>query len=148
MRYFKILDKDGKTRGFGKNDNIGIEITEEEYNEAMKPIIEAKEKRQAEVKEAIALREAILESGFSLSSKPTGLRAGFMWKPVLDLKNKSMSWQEVENPDAKGTERNPFGWLPNVKVYANHFYKHKDTLYTCLKNGMPSEITSEFFEKI
>ena len=32
MRYFKILNADGNLAAFGKNDTIGAEITEEEYN--------------------------------------------------------------------------------------------------------------------
>ena len=32
MRYFKILNEDGSLAVFGKNDIIGEEITEEEYN--------------------------------------------------------------------------------------------------------------------
>ena len=33
MRYFKILNPEtGEIAGFGKNDNLGVEITEEEYN--------------------------------------------------------------------------------------------------------------------
>lgn len=33
MRCFKILDAEGKLAAFGKNDAIGTEITEAEYNE-------------------------------------------------------------------------------------------------------------------
>lgn len=32
MRYFKVLNKDSNLAAFGKNDTIGEEITEEEYN--------------------------------------------------------------------------------------------------------------------
>ena len=32
MRYFKILNEGGNLVAFGKNDIIGVEITEEEYN--------------------------------------------------------------------------------------------------------------------
>lgn len=32
MRYFKIMAQDGSVAAFGKNDIIGEEITEEEYN--------------------------------------------------------------------------------------------------------------------
>ena len=148
MRYFKILDKNGNVCGYGKNDSIGIEITEDEYNAAMEPIIEAREKRQAEIKEALDLREAVLAAGFTLASKPTNLpsRAGFVYKPLLDLKGKSMSWQEVEDPNARGTKGNPFGWMPNIKVYANHCYKHKDEICTCIKSGAPKGFTNEYFE--
>ena len=150
MRYFKILDKDGKLCGFGKNDSIGIEIAEEEYNAAMKPIIEARERRQAEIKEAVELREAVLEAGFTLASKPDDLPicAGYEWKPFFNLENKTVDWTIVQNPNARGTEAHPFSWLPNMKVYANHWYKYKDTLYQCVKNGVPQDIINEYFNKI
>lgn len=145
MRYFKILDKNGNTCGVGKNDNIGIEITEEEYNEAMKPIIDARKRRQAEIKEALELREAVLAAGFTLASKPTDLpsRAGFKWKPSLDLKGKSMGWQEVEDPNARGTKGNPFGWMPNMKVYANHWYKHRDIQKVCIRTSNATDFDDE-----
>lgn len=148
MRYFKILDKDGKLCGFGKNDSIGIEITEEEYNEAMKPIIEIKEKRQVEIDEAISLREVMMEAGFTFEQKFNELpkRAGIRWKPSIDFNKKSIHWEKVEDPNARGTKNNPFGWMPNIKVYADHCYKHKDEICTCIKNGAPREFTNEYFE--
>lgn len=33
MRYFKILNAEGNLAAFGRNDTMGTEITEAEYNE-------------------------------------------------------------------------------------------------------------------
>lgn len=147
MRYFKILDKDGKMCGVGKNDNIGIEITEAEYNDFMKPIIEEQERQRVEFEEAKALRKALLEMGFTFSPKPQEMpsRVGFEWKPSLNLERRTMNWAEVENPNARGTRRNPFGWLPNTKVYAKRFYRHNNAVHSCIKDGSPREFTREHF---
>lgn len=32
MRYFKVLGADGSLSAFGKNDTVGVEISEEAYN--------------------------------------------------------------------------------------------------------------------
>ena len=33
MRYFKVLNTEGNVAAFGRNDTVGMEITETEYSE-------------------------------------------------------------------------------------------------------------------
>lgn len=89
------------------------------------------------------------EAGVTVEEKPADLpnRPGFSWKPCLNTEGGSIGWQEVEDPNAQGTNSNPIVWESGMKVYVNYWYTHNDTLYVCVKTGTPARITNtNYFE--
>lgn len=107
------------------------------------------------IKEAIRnhknTAEIIAECGITIEEKPSILpdRPGYKWVPTQATAKGSITWVEVEDPNAEGTAENPIVFVSGMAVYANYYYTDGTTRYVCVQAGNPTEIAEgEYFTEL
>ena len=96
-------------------------------------------------KDTVAVVE---EVGITITPKPEDLpsRPGYKWSPTQTTAKGSITWIEVEDPNAEGTADKPIMFKVGMEVYANYYYTDGVKRYVCIKAGMPPELADgEYF---
>ncbi len=74
-------------------------------------------------------------------------KIGYMWKPIYNPDGHAFSWELVPDPNAQGTQDNPFQWEPGMAVIANAWYIYEGKTYVCVCDGNPTDINDKnYFE--
>ncbi len=96
-------------------------------------------------KDTVAVVE---EVGITITPKPKDLpsRPGYKWAPTQTTAKGSITWIEVEDPNAEGTAEKPITFKVGMEVYPNYYYTDGVKRYVCVQGGLPPEIAEgEYF---
>lgn len=95
---------------------------------------------------------SLLLDAIPVDNKPTD-RPGYMWKPIFNLANMKVGWEEVVDPDynptGSGTYVDPYVYEDGMTVEIGMWYTDGDNIWEAIKTGIPTGFDdSEYFDII
>lgn len=76
-------------------------------------------------------------------------KVGYKWQLTYTFGGDAFAWESVPDPDAKGTQENPFDWISGMATMVDAWYVYEGNTYVCIQAGNPTEITdTAYFERM